>query len=274
MLHSNLMPRLRSLSNLDVDHRIRQAEVGDAVLQHAAGFLECLVDGDVAAGLRHVGRARHSGRAGADDADLEAVALDVRQVRPALRNGHVTDEALQPADRHRLQRVADGAHAFALGLLRTDASAHRRQQVGVGDRVVRAVEILCGELHDEAGDVDPHRAAAHAGLVGAVEAPLASISASPVSYPRATSSKLRTRTSGACSGIGVRACGIVRIVFFLATVRARFQSLNSPQRGCGSSPATRRARPSPSACSGPGAPSGRRNRPGVRRSRARRRRRT
>ncbi len=39
----------------------------------------------------------------------------------------------------------------------------------------------------------------------------------------ATSSKFFTRASGACSGIGVRACGMVRMVFFLAMAVLSFQ---------------------------------------------------
>ena len=98
-------------------------------LQHAAGLVERLVDGDVASRLGHVGGAGHAGGAGADDADPEAVRLDIGHVGPAFGDGMVADQALEPADRHRLQRVADRADALALVLLRAHAAAHRRQQV-------------------------------------------------------------------------------------------------------------------------------------------------
>ena len=166
------------LVDLDVDHRVRQAEIRDAVLQHAARLVEGLVDGDVASRLGHVGGARHAGGTRADDAHLEAVGLDVGNVRPAFADRHVADEAFEAADGHRLQRLADGAHALALVFLRADAAADRGQQVGVGDDVVGAVEVLVGDLLDEAGDVDSHRATAHAGRVAHMRQRSASTSAS------------------------------------------------------------------------------------------------
>src|SRR5436190_2120720 len=160
----------RELPDLDVDDAVGQAEVGDAVLQDAAGLVERLVHEDLAAGLGHVGGARHSRRPRADDADLEPARLDVGNIGPAFLDRHVADEALEAADRLRLERFADHAHALALALLRADSPAHRRQQVGVGDRVVGAVEILGRHLADEARDIDADRAAPDARLGGAVEA--------------------------------------------------------------------------------------------------------
>jgi hypothetical protein len=172
VLHSNLTPSRLQIVDLGVDHRVGQAEIGNAVFQHAARLVEGLVDGDVAAGLGHVGRAGHAGRPGADDADLEPVRLDIGNVDPALLDGGVADEALQPADRDRFERFADRAHAFALVLLRTDPAANRRQQIGVGEDVVGAAEILLGRFLDEAGDVDSHRAAGDAGFVRTHQAAL------------------------------------------------------------------------------------------------------
>ena len=94
---------------------------------------------------------------GSDDADAVSVRLDMRQVGPALGDGSVADEAFQPADRHRFERLADRAAALALGFLRADAAAHRGQQVGAADRVVRAAEILRADAVDEAGNVDADR---------------------------------------------------------------------------------------------------------------------
>ncbi len=278
MLHSNLMPSCLSLLDLDVDHAVGQAEVGDAVLEHAAGLVEGLVDRHVAAGLGHVGRAGHARRARTDDADLEAVGLDVGNVGPAFGDRHVADEALEPADRHRLQRLAHRAHAFALVFLRAHAPAHRRQQVGVGDDVVGAVEILALDLLDEAGNVDADRAAAHAGLVGAVQAargldqrvfePVAAGHLVEVLRPhlRRLLGHRRARLREWCGSSsswpsrapqwpGAGAAG--------ASLRMRQLSLTALQRRLlGRLVAAR------------GAPSGRRSRPGGRRSRARRRRRT
>ena len=160
------------LLDLGVDDVVRQAEVGNAVLQHPARGVEGFVDDDFTPCLGHVRGARHSGRPRADDADLVAGRLDVRNVLPALGDRHVADEALEPSDGDRLQRVAHRAHAFALVLLRAHSAADRRQQVGVGDDVVSAVIVLLGDFLDEGRDVDADRAPAHAGFVGALHASL------------------------------------------------------------------------------------------------------
>ena len=99
---------------------------------------------------------------GADDADLEAGRFDMRNVAPLFLDGGVADEALQAADRHRLQRLADNADAFALRLLRADAAAHRGQQIAGGDDVVGAADILGGDRLDEFRNVDVDRAAGNA----------------------------------------------------------------------------------------------------------------
>ncbi len=165
-----LDPELLQLIELGVDHLVRQTEIGNAVLQHATGLMKRLVDGHVAAGLCHVGRASHSRGARADDADLVSAGLDVRNVGPALLDRHVADEPLEATDRNGFQGVADRAHALALILLRADAAADRREQVGIGDDVVRAVMVLLHDLLDERGDVDTDGTAAHAGLIGALQA--------------------------------------------------------------------------------------------------------
>ncbi len=163
---------LLELADLGVDDRVRQAEIRNAVLEHAAGLVEGLVDGDLAAGLGHVGCAGHAGRSRTDDADAEAARLDVRDVGPAFPDGEVADPALQPADGHRLQGFADGAHALALVLLRADAAADRRQQVGGGDDVVGAAVVALDDALDEVRDRDVHRATADARLLGAHQAAL------------------------------------------------------------------------------------------------------
>src|SRR5262249_865364 len=127
---------------------------------------------DVAAGLRHVRRAGHARGTRADDADAERLRIDEGDVGPAFPDGLVAHEALEASDGDGLQRIAHRAHASALVLLRAHASADVRQQVGVGQDVVGPTVILLAELLDEAGDVDAHRAAGNAGLVGAEQAAL------------------------------------------------------------------------------------------------------
>ena len=70
---------LAQILDFRVDHLVGQAEIGDAVFQHAAGLMECLVDRHLASGLGHVGRTRHAGRPGTDDPDLESVRLDIAE---------------------------------------------------------------------------------------------------------------------------------------------------------------------------------------------------
>ena len=98
MLHSKRTPSCLELVDLGVDDRVRQAEVGNAVLEHAARLVEGLVDRDVAAGLGHVGRAGHAGRAGADDADAEPVAARCteRSTSPRLIARSPTQRSSRP----------------------------------------------------------------------------------------------------------------------------------------------------------------------------------
>ena len=163
---------LLELADLGIHDRVRQAEVRNAVLEHAARLVEGLVDRDITARLGHVGRARHAGGAGSDDADAEQVALDVRNVRPALLDGEVADPPLQPADGHGLERVAYRADALALVFLGAHTPADRRQQVCPRDDVVGSAEILLGDPVNEVRNGDVDRAAADAGLVGAHQAAL------------------------------------------------------------------------------------------------------
>ena len=204
------------LVDLRVDHFVGQAEIRNAVAQHAARLVEGFVDGHVAPGLGHVRGAGHAGRTRADDADPVRSRFDIRDIGPAFRDRLVADPALEASDGHRFQRVADGAHAFALVFLRTDAAADGRQQVGVGQDVVGAAKILLADLLDETGNVDTHRAACDARLFGHSRQRSDSRSASSRLKPQATSEKFLARTAAGCSRIGVRSCGMVRIVFFLA----------------------------------------------------------
>ena len=124
----------------------------------------------ITTGLGHVGGAGHAGRAGANDADLEAVRLDVRDIGPARLDGRITDKALKPPDGHRLQRFTNGTHPFTLVFLWANAATDGRQQTGLGQDVVGAAQVFFVDLLDESGNVDAHRAARHAGLVRAHQA--------------------------------------------------------------------------------------------------------
>ena len=98
---------LLQVSHLGVDDLVGQPEIRDAIAQHPAGAMESLVDGDLATGLRHVGSTGHASRPGSDDADTESVGLHIGHVGPARVDGHVADEAFQPADGDGLERIAE-----------------------------------------------------------------------------------------------------------------------------------------------------------------------
>src|SRR5579862_1922281 len=101
-----------------------------------------LEDGDVTAGFSHISRAGHSGRTRSDDADLKIGGLDVGDVDPAFADRSISDESLQPSDRDRFEGFADHADSFTLVFLRTNAPADRGQEIGSGDDVVGASEVL------------------------------------------------------------------------------------------------------------------------------------
>ena len=295
--------KLAQVGDFRVDHGVGQAEVRNAVAQHAAGQVERFIHRDVAAGLRHVGGAGHAGGAGADDADAEAVGVDVRLLAPALGDGSVADPAFQPADRHRFQRFADGADALALVFLRADAAADRGQQVGASDHVVGAAQVFRDELLDEAGDVDADRAAGDAGRVGAHQAAVGFAQrlvrrCSRRSLPR--SSRARSRGSLLADRRAVLRDGAYRLLLrhlrhAYATRRARTRGVighrrvrldgSQRQAACLASCVMRRGvSPTSAAQSGHAffrlgvaaqtRAAGRRNPPGGRRSPGRRRRRT
>src|SRR6266545_5029573 len=241
---------LRKIADFGVDHVVRQPEVRDAVAQHAARLVKRLEHRDVASRLRHVGGARHAGGTRADDADAKGVLLDVRDVDPALANRGVADEALEPSDRDRLQRFAHVAHAFALVLLRTYATAHRRQQIGAGDGVVRAAKILFGELLDEIRNVDADRAAGDTRLLGTHQAAFGFIErfgkrVAAVDFGEVLRALARRQLAHRRAFLRNRANG-----FFLghvSTGRGRAQAAATRSRrayACGSSRRSAQARPS------------------------------
>ena len=82
--------------------------------------------------------------------------------------GILVHKALEAADADGL--ALDAAHAlrFALRLLRADAAADGGQGRGLMNDLIGALIVLFGDLLDEFGDLDLHRAAGDAGMVLAV----------------------------------------------------------------------------------------------------------
>ena len=115
-----------------------------------------------------------------------------------------------------------------------------------------------------------------AGLVGAHQAALRlEQRVLDAGSRRFTSSKLQARSRGSCSCAGVRACGIIRIVFFLLrSLHAGHAATWLPQRDAAALVEALGRLALRRACSAAGGTSGRRSRPGGRRSPGRRRRRT
>ena len=153
-----------------LDDLLGQAELGDAVHQHAAGGVEGLEDGDLVAQLAQVGRAGQPGRAGAHHRHLDAVGRRLFRLRMHVVPVPVGHEPLQSADGHRLPLLAPDAQALALALLGADPAGHGGQTVGLMDDLIGRLEVPLRHLGDEFGDLDVHRAARHTGRLFALEA--------------------------------------------------------------------------------------------------------
>ena len=158
------------LVHLVLHDGLGQAELGDAVHQHAAGGVEGLEDGHLIAQLGQIAGTGQAGRAGAYHRHADAVGLGLGGHGVHVLSVPVGHKALQPADGHRLALDGADAAGLALALLGADAAADAGQGVGVGDDVVGRLEVPLGHLGDELGYADVHGAASHAGLVLAVEA--------------------------------------------------------------------------------------------------------
>ena len=131
-------------------------------------------DGDVVAILHHVACKAQAGRTRTYDGHLDAVLGsqfgqdDVTAL--ALIVGH---EALQVADSHgRFVHLQVDALAFALLLLRADASADGRQRRGVLQHAGGFEELAALHVLDERGDIDTDRTSLHTRRVGAIQATL------------------------------------------------------------------------------------------------------
>ena len=125
-------------------YAFRQSEFGDSVAENAARSVESFEDRDVETALYKVCRARQSCGAGAYDSDAFSdffggsdgfAAYDV-----------IARKAFQRAYGDRAEFFTQNAPGFALGFLRTDSAADRRQVVIRRYRIARALEIAVFDL--------------------------------------------------------------------------------------------------------------------------------
>ena len=142
------------------DRILRQAELRDAVGQHAARLVQGLEDGHIVALLREVARAREAGRARADDGDFLRIGGALDRLDLFIRGElTVSDEALKAANRDGLPALREDAVLLALVLLRADAAADGWQRIRLLDGRDGTVEVALLDLADEGRDVNRDRAA-------------------------------------------------------------------------------------------------------------------
>ena len=134
--------------------------------------MEGLEHGDVIAHAGQLPGAGEAGGAGADDGHFMAVLGGGGHVGDPLLGGPVGHEALHPADGHGLTLHAPDALALALVLLGAHPAGDGGQGVGVGQNLIGGGDVPLGHLGQKVGDGNAHRAAADAGGVLAVDAPL------------------------------------------------------------------------------------------------------
>ena len=166
-LHAQLLEGVHLL----LHDGLGQAELGDAVHQHAPRQVQGLEDRHVIALFGQVAGAGQPRRARADHRHLMAVGGRALRLPGGVGVVPVGHKPLQAADAHRLVLDAADALGLALALLGADAAAHGGQGAVPGDDLVRPLEIPLRHLGDELGDMDFHRAPGHAGHVPAIEAP-------------------------------------------------------------------------------------------------------
>jgi len=159
-IHAHLLDDI----DLRVDDRFGQAELRNAVHQHAARQVQRLVDRHRVARAPQVDGDGQAGGTAAHHADaLARVGANRRHVRQAVLALPVRREPLQPANRHRLPLLGEHACLLALLLLGAHAATDGGQHVRLFDHVNRTLEVALGDAPHEARDVHPHRAPDHAG---------------------------------------------------------------------------------------------------------------
>ena len=157
--------------HLALDDRLGQAELGNAVDEHAAQLVQRLKDAHAMALLDEVAGGGEAGRAAADDGHAFARGRrDGGQAELAAGALEVGDKALQVADGHGRALLAQHASAFALVLLRADAPGDGGQRVVFAHLGRRGQKIARVDQGDDLFDLDAHRAIDHAAGLGAGDA--------------------------------------------------------------------------------------------------------
>ena len=152
------------------DNFFGQAKFRDAINQHAAGFVQRLVNRHVMAALGQFAGGGQPRRAGTDDGHAFAGRLRfvLRQL-VAMFPRPVGDVAFQIADAH--GQPFGGAHAngFALRFLRANAAGDGGQRV-VAQQTLRGLgDFAGGEQIEKLRNVHAHRAALDAARIFALQ---------------------------------------------------------------------------------------------------------
>jgi hypothetical protein len=160
---------------LDLEDRARQAELGDAVAQHAARVALALEHGHVVAEQREVVGGGDAGGPGADDGHGLAGG-GVEALGDAVAGGlQVAGGALQVADVDRLAVARPAVAADVLAGPRADPPQDAGQHVGLAIDLVGAAVLLLDDRPDVARDVGAGRTGGLAGDVLAHPADVARV---------------------------------------------------------------------------------------------------
>ena len=159
-----LHAHLREVVHLGLDDVLGEAELGDAVDEDAARLVEGLEHDGLVAEAPQIARAGQARRARPDDCHARAGrGADGRQLDASLLALPVREKGFDLAHRNgKAQVLVDlGHHAvlLALALLRADAAADRRQEVGLLDEADGGAEVSVRNQSQEARHVDGDRAA-------------------------------------------------------------------------------------------------------------------
>ena len=90
--------------------------------------------------------------------------------RLIIGEGMVSHKALELADSDTLSLYSEDAAALALGLLRADTAADRRQRGILRDDSRGSLDVTLFDLRDELGNLDADRASGHTARILAMEA--------------------------------------------------------------------------------------------------------
>ena len=131
-----------------------------------------LKDSDLITLLGKVARAGKTRGAGADHSNLMTVAFRLYGCLCGIGIVPVGDKTLKATDRHGLTLNTSHAVLFALGLLGTYTTAHRRKRAGLRNDLIRALKIALGDLGDKIGNADIDGTSSHTGAVLTIQASL------------------------------------------------------------------------------------------------------